>query len=354
MEEMASKKFWEIPELLEMLLPHLDSASILELAKAHRPTIQILQCGSNWDKLIQRTSPYSARKSLGAVYLKGNSDSSWLTKNLEAKKAELLPLIKMLAMMEEPQDCLVNLLDLICTRFPIGESGRPLRYVKAANGKTVPVPEAVKVTCPNHTSHKVSSLGFLLLEEVEGALGSAEQSVQWLGVAELEGILLSSLGARMRRQQLGARIKMELIDILCSNPQQAEDVLVIMKNCKRLIHFRQLHVFEDGASAEAWAALAKAVELHPGKCSMSATRKALLAGRREDLKVLWEAVRFVEVFYSDALIYEYDGDVFIEKEEGWGRLEQVLDMSEDQFKAEAQDVEESEEEEEEEEEEEIV
>ena len=84
---------------------------------------------------------------------------------------------------------------------------------------------------------------------------------------------------------------------------------------------------------------------------MSATRKALLAGRREDLKVLWEAVRFVEVFYSDALIYEYDGDVFIEKEEGWGRLEQVLDMSEDQFKAEAQDVEESEEEEEEEEEE---
>ena len=343
MEEMASKKFWEIPELLEMLLPHLDSASILELAKAHRPTIQILQCGSNWDKLIQRTSPYSARKSLGAVYLKGNSDSSWLTKNLEAKKAELLPLIKMLAMMEDPQDCLVNLLDLICTRFPIGESGRPLRYVKAANGKTVPVPEAVKVTCPNHTSHKVSSLGFLLLEEVEGALGSAEQSVQWLGVAELEGILLSSLGARMRRQHHGVRNEDQDGSDRYSL-QQAEDVLVIMKNCKRLIHFRQLHVFEDGASMEAWAALAKAVELHPGKCSMSATRKALLAGRREDLKVLWEAVRFVEVFYSDALIYEYDGDVFIEKEEGWGRLEQVLDMSEDQFKAEVQEVEESEEE----------
>ena len=38
--------------------------------------------------------------------------------------------------------------------------------------------------------------------------------------------------------------------------------------------------------------------------------------------------------------------VFIDEEEGgWGWLEQVLDMSEDQFKAEAQDVEESEEEE---------
>ena len=78
------------------------------------------------------------------------------------------------------------------------------------------MPEAVKMTCPNHTSHKVSPLGFLLLEEVEGALGSAEQSVQWLGVAELEGILLSSLGARMRRQHHGVRIKMDLTDILCS------------------------------------------------------------------------------------------------------------------------------------------
>ena len=86
--------------------------------------------------------------------------------------------------------------------------------------------------------------------------------------------------------------------------------------------------------------------LHPGKCRIS-----LLAGWREDLKVLWEAVRTVEVFYSEPWYAFFSGEVFIEKEEGWGRLEQVLDMSEDQFKAEAQDVEESEEEEEEEEEE---
>ena len=40
--------------------------------------------------------------------------------------------------------------------------------------------------------------------------------MQWLGLAELEGILLSSLGARMRRQHHGVRIKMDLTDILCS------------------------------------------------------------------------------------------------------------------------------------------
>ena len=111
---------------------------------------------------------------------------------------------------------------------------------------------------------------------------------------------------------------MDLIDILCRNQLQAEDVLVIMTNWKRLIHFRQLDVSEDGASAEAWAALAKAVELHPGKCRISATRNALLAGRREDLKVLWEAVRSVEVFYSEPWYAFFSGEVFIEKEErGW-------------------------------------
>ena len=144
---------------------------------------------------------------------------------------------------------------------------------------------------------------------------------------------------------------MDLMDITCSNQQQAEDLLVLLQNCKRL-SVRQLNVSDDGVGAEAWAVLAKAVELHPGKCRISATRNALLAGRRKDLKVLWGAVRSVEVMYSEA--FASDGDVFIEKEEGWGRLEQVLDMSEDQWQAEAranlEEYEETEEDAEEEEE----
>ena len=84
-------------------------------------------------------------------------------------------------------------------------------------------------------------------------------------------------------------------------------------------------------SAEAWASLAKAVELQPGKCGISATRSALLAGQREDLKVIWEAVRSVEVMNSESFIS--DGEVTILKNEGFGRLVEVLDMSEDQWQA---------------------
>ena len=101
LEEKASKKFWKTPELVEMMLPHLDASSILELAKAHPPIIEILQGRSLWDKIIQRSTPYGARRDLCD---NSSSDDSWLRKTLKAKKAEILPLVKILAIMEEPQE----------------------------------------------------------------------------------------------------------------------------------------------------------------------------------------------------------------------------------------------------------
>ena len=139
-------------------------------------------------------------------------------------------------------------------------------------------------------------------------------------------------------------IKLDLAEITCGNQQQAENLLLLLKNCQKLTAL--VLAVADKFNAEAWAALSKAVKLHPGGCGLSTTRSALLNGRRGDLKTIWEAVRSVEVMYSEAFIS--DGEVFIEKEEGWARLEQVLDMSEDQWRAEAQKDMEGEEEEEEE------
>ena len=125
-------------------------------------------------------------------------------------------------------------------------------------------------------------------------------------------------------------------------------LLLLLKNCQKLTAL--VLAVADKFNAEAWAALSKAVKLHPGECGLSTTRRALLNGRRGDLKTIWEAVQSVEVMFSKAFTSE--GEVFIEKEEGWARLEQVLDMSEDQWRAEAQKDLEGEEEEEEGEEEE--
>ena len=66
--------------------------------------------------------------------------------------------------MEDPDVFLLQLLHVICDRFPsVG--------VRESDDK----PVLFQVGCPCKTSHPVSHLGFILLEEVQEALGTAEQ-----------------------------------------------------------------------------------------------------------------------------------------------------------------------------------
>ena len=212
----SEKKFWKTPELVDLLLGHLDAPSILELVKAHPPIILILQSVCLWDKLIQKTCPNDTRRPFG-----DRPDTPWLEKTLAGKKAKIGPLINLLAKMEEPQDYLVSLLDLICTRFP-ADASRQFSVTKDAGGKLLDQTESVEVSCPRHAaSHSVSPLGFLVLEEVERALGSAEQRVEKVGLGDLGGVLISSLGSRMLRQEQQEEgvtmIKLDLAEITCSN-----------------------------------------------------------------------------------------------------------------------------------------
>ena len=354
MEEKASRKFWRSPELMEMLIRFLDAASVVELGKAHEPIVEVLQRGLVWDKMIRKTCPRGEIWGMSVFDLAGPCGSfdllEWLRSEAEVKKADIQPLINLLTLMEEPEDQIDKLLDLICTRFPIDNSRR--YSLLDAEDKLVRKPEAVEVVFTRDLkSHVVSALGFLVLEEVEATLGSSQQTVHWLGLRDLEGILISSLATRILRQP-GQLIKIELVEIELGMLQDAENLLVVLKHCE-VLTTPLVGIFESNSRhmcAEAWAVLAKALELHPGKFAISSTRSALLKGKREDLKVIWEAVRSVEMTYSQAFISQ--GEVQIEKEEGWDRVEELLDMSEDQWKTEAQkdlegDVEEEEDEEEE-------
>ena len=50
----AEIKLWNNPYLMEMLIPFLDSRSIVSLAKAHPLVLQVLQCKSSvWNKLVR-------------------------------------------------------------------------------------------------------------------------------------------------------------------------------------------------------------------------------------------------------------------------------------------------------------
>ena len=58
MTSEAAKKFWMTFELVEKLVSFLDTGSILNLAKCHQLTIDVLNSGTSvWRKLIKRTCP---------------------------------------------------------------------------------------------------------------------------------------------------------------------------------------------------------------------------------------------------------------------------------------------------------
>ena len=54
MASEAAKKFWGCPELMENLLPFLDTYSIICLAKVHMPVQDIVLGKTVWNKLIRQ------------------------------------------------------------------------------------------------------------------------------------------------------------------------------------------------------------------------------------------------------------------------------------------------------------
>ena len=58
-DDWAMIMFWETPDLLEKMVPHLDSSSILSLTEVNTEVcsviLKVLESDSVWDKLIKRT-----------------------------------------------------------------------------------------------------------------------------------------------------------------------------------------------------------------------------------------------------------------------------------------------------------
>ena len=156
--------FWQTPELLQGLLPFLDLESTLRLAQAHEKTRSILQGSRAWRNLIKRNSPLD-------------------------QPDKVKHLVAILKLMEDTESNMLDLQDVICEANPSIYQG-----------------ESVQISCPSHPdSHPTSVEGFLLLEKVEGAFGTTEQTIENIRldfvVDTLDGPSLSALASRLSRQQ---------------------------------------------------------------------------------------------------------------------------------------------------------
>ena len=305
--------FWRTPELVDSLLPFLDGDSTLILAKVLPLALNIILGKTSWRKLVRRICPH---------------DSDF-EEALVSNKKRMLVLADILKMAEEPKPLLLDLLHVICERFPPLKRAHLLRL-------EVPGPEFIEVSCGcGLVSHSVQPCGFSLLEAVEEALGTGEQLVKRASLDLLEEPLLVDLVTHLLRHQdlvdpwgtpAGVAAELVVMGLSCDNNESAKSISTLLQHCQSL---RILDALYTEAGFNAWKELGKALSGIEVKLTMiDSCRKNLVSAAREDLRAIWEDAGGKWGWDEDGTfewrVWLEDQEVF-ETFEQWHLLENCLD-----------------------------
>ena len=300
---------------METLMPFLDGQSTLALVKALPLALEVIQRKSMWTKLVRRVCPYGTDDVLG--------EAEEAVANYRRK---VMPLVQILKMMEDPNPLLLDLLHVICERFP------PIDR----EGLTEDLRGFIQVSCScEDTSHTVSPFGFLLLEAVEGVMETTEQKVEKVVLRVLLDLELAALESRLFRQQdlvdpwgtpAGQDTKVEVLSMACNSKESAEAISTLIQYCKSVEVQNGLITIVD-IGIEGWAALGKAVSQNFVNWIISWNKEILASARREDLRAIWRCARngwgFLQEDYMLVLFEEWhllerflDGEDIVDEDDG--------------------------------------
>ena len=274
--DAAVKKFLQTPDLLEKLLPYLDADTTLSLAQSKISCLvqHLKDYPEVWIKMVQRTLP-------GDNKVEPTILGYWnrVKESFEGKRVKMQNLAGILKMVDDADSQvshLRHLLDTICVKSP-PDDGRCY----------------IQIGSTSHGFYLVSPLGFLLLEEVEAALGSTLQNVSRvaLGIYYSNTLepLMQALAARVVRQQQNlTRMEMDWIEV--RSKEVVEAFLTLMENCETAVCETGMQYYIRGNIEEGgWTAMARASSMAPLRLVI-ATREMMQAGKREDLKAVGRAV----------------------------------------------------------------
>ena len=310
----AETKFWRTRELVDRLLPFLYTYSVERLAECHDITLELLQRPYVWNKFIKRSIEKTISVSTNLSWDEDEDaevdDERREEVEEEIHRQEMLEtvgdLARILRMFEDSKPFLLDLLHLICEKYPpnmISSDGYVL----------------VDVACSCNKTHSVSPLGFLILDEVETTLGSTEQSVERVHLSRfLEN--WQWLPEIMRR----AACQQEMVEevnigtIYIDTKQTAEFFSALIENCRKMC-FNMLEI-EAEIGVDGWAAIRKVLE-HQGRIFQAyeivSTKRAMVQGGRDDMRAIWESLG-------------QRSSWFVNKGHHWTRLES-LEMLEDEL-----------------------
>ena len=275
---MAEKMFLRLPELVEKLLVFLDTKSTLCLAIAHPFAREVLQNQVTWRKLLKRSI----------------SEDSFNQQD----KSNIKHLTEILRSLRNPKFLLLDLLQEICAKCPPMDP-RPQRDFALSLGNWI------LMTCPSatHSSSYVSPFGFSLLEEVEGALGTAEQEIKMIELQRLQNgnndalqlgnqnsSLLSALSSRADRQESKVG-KLVVNEVICENQDQVLALSALLKKCKNVTVIKLLVMGDIGAKG--WAQLADAVlsVANIRLVSIQSSREMMKTAHKTALKTIWGVLK---------------------------------------------------------------
>ena len=115
---------------------------------------------SLWNELIRRVCP-ERKKEIGTLELWNWTSVDQTRRALKEMRAAVMDLVAILRLMGNPRLLLLDLLECIFKRFSEDEEGFGAEYLRHDPDLG---PKLFQLSCPQHGSHVVSPLGFLLLD----------------------------------------------------------------------------------------------------------------------------------------------------------------------------------------------
>ena len=220
-------KVWRIPEMVEHLLLYLDPTSILGLVGLNILSVETLESASQTKNMVYKL----IKKVLELDQLKGFEDHRQKVRETSTN---------LLAQLEDPKPLLLEFLHVILTE------AKDLDWVLGPPFCPNPL---VSMSCPLHSEHRVTMRVFILLEDCEATVGSAEQPVK--EVLDLWSLYfpgwVSALNARASRQECpvtSLNIRFERI-FNTRFSAVLQDFAALVQKCDRVLNLEKVKILDD-------------------------------------------------------------------------------------------------------------
>ena len=253
----------------------------------------------------------------------------------KTKARSLAGILSLGANAAQPRQLEKDLLHAICRRFP-HISGPHSNWVNLTSS-------CFHMTCDMSCDmYQISSWGFLVLEEMEAIWSSADLSILNVDSHGLKEPFLTALSSRALTQHKKVD-QLEYHNVELNSEKSVEAWATLMEQSETMPN-DELNIYvEEEIGTGGWASIQRELERLSAtrvmQICMISDRRAMAAGRKEDMKAIWKVTSNWMVTFRDAVVIFDKGDVG--ERDGWegfhdgnsvkAGLDNIIDMTDEEW-----------------------